>query len=61
MKYSTVSLFVLVCNIGYFKDGDSCTRCSGNTIKTSAGNTTSCEATCDGPSTVPNADNTACG
>ena len=52
--------FLLVCNVGYFMDGDSCTLCTGNTIKLSAGNATVCD-TCDGTTTVPNADRTACG
>ena len=42
-------------------DGNSCSICPGNTIKTSVGNATSCNATCDGVTTVPNGKHTTCG
>ena len=54
-------LFFPVCSPGYFKDGDVCSPCTGDTVKTSAGNATSCDTTCDGIATVANADNTGCG
>ena len=37
--------------------------CAGNTIKTTAGNVANCDAddACDGMTTVPNENHTACG
>ena len=54
---------VSVCNAGYYKSGGSCVLCTNNTIKSSAGNATNCDAdtACDGTTTVPNSDHTACG
>ena len=61
--YSNLFNFLLVCNAGYFQDGNSCSLCTGNTIKTRVGNVTNCDADepCDGVETVPNEDHTACG
>ena len=50
-----------VCIAGYFKTGDSCTMCTGNTIKPLAGNTTSCEGKCDAGTTEASEDHTTCG
>ena len=40
-----------------------CIKCTGNTIKSTAGNAENCEAdsACDGMTTVPNENHTACG
>ena len=56
-------LIIPVCIPGYFCDGSSCTMCTGNTIKTSAGNATNCDADppCDDVKTVPNVNHTDCG
>ena len=35
--------------------------CTGNTIKSTVGNGTSCPTTCDGMSKVPNSAHNACG
>ena len=35
--------------------------CTGNTIKTTVGNTADCNEACDGVGTVPNADHGTCG
>ena len=35
--------------------------CTGNTVKTSVGNGTSCDGTCDGVKAVPNEGHTDCG
>ena len=35
--------------------------CTGNTIKPSPGNATSCETTCSGENTGPSEDHTGCG
>ena len=51
---------ISVCNAGYYKDGDDCVMCTGNTVK-SVGNDTSCPTTCDGMTKIPNAGHTACG
>ena len=56
-----ISFLFLVCNAGYFIDGDSCSICPGNTIKMSPGNATACDTTCDGVTTVPNGKHTTCG
>ena len=55
--------FCLVCNAGYHKNGDACVMCTGNEIKSAAGDATDCSAdtACDGSSHVPNPGHTACG
>ena len=52
-----------VCNAGYYKSGSSCEQCTGNKIKTTAGDATNCDADepCDGVGEVPNANHTTCG
>ena len=50
-----------MCGAGYFKDGDDCVMCTGNTVKSTVGNDTSCPTTCDGIIIVPNSGYTACG
>ena len=52
-----------MCGAGYFKDGDSCVLCTGNTIKVNVGDATNCDADlpCDGTQTVPNMEHTLCG
>ena len=54
---------MLVCSAGYFKNGGSCSLCTGNKIKTAAGVATNCDADtpCDGSTNVPNSGHTACG
>ena len=55
--------FSLVCNVGYYKNGDACVMCTGNDIKSAIGEATDCSADteCDGSSHVPNPGHTACG
>ena len=55
--------YILVCNAGYYKDGASCTKCTGNTIKSAPGDAGDCSAdqSCDGTTNVPNAGHTTCG
>ena len=43
MKWTVQLLIISVCKAGYFMNGASCSLCTGNTIKPSAGNATSCE------------------
>ena len=45
---------------GYFKNGDSCSQCTGDGIKPQAGNATNCDS-CYKISMVANAQHTACG
>ena len=56
-------MFVVVCNAGYYNSGSDCLMCTGNNIKTRAGNETDCDAdpACDGVMTVANQNHTACG
>ena len=35
--------------------------CTGNTVKSTVGNDTSCPTTCDGMKKIPNSGHTACG
>ena len=55
--------YLVVCHAGYFYEGPGCTLCTGNTIKTTAGNAANCDADqpCDGMKTVPTEDHTGCG
>ena len=55
-------LLISVCNAGYYKTGSSCELCTGNKIKSSKGDAADCDTdtVCDGVSTVPNTDHTAC-
>ena len=57
------SIFLSECNVGHYKNGDSCDLCPGNTIKTMVGDAMDCnyDAACDGVMTVPNDAHTACG
>ena len=54
---------ILVCKAGYYKNGYSCSLCSGNDIKSAPGNATNCSADqlCDSVSSEPNTQHTACG
>ena len=53
---------ILVCNAGYYKNGSACDPCTGNAIKASEGDTTSCVTACDGITQVAaNTERTACG
>ena len=67
LKLSTLSnsfvFLITECKAGYFLYGSECVMCTGNTIKTEAGNATDCDtdAACDGVMTVPNRDHTHCG
>ena len=53
-------MLFLVCKAGYYKTEGSCTMCTENTIKKTAGNGESCNEQCGGV-TVNNADHTDCG
>ena len=57
------SIYIVVCNAGYYKSGSSCQLCTGNTIKSTIGDASDCDAdtSCDGTTKVPNAEHTACG
>ena len=62
MLYNIINchfLLIVVCNAGYFKNGESCTLCTGNQFKPQAGDAGSCQ-NC-GSTTVANAQHTACG
>ena len=52
-----------VCNAGYYRDGSDCVMCTDNTIKKLAGNEPHCDSDppCNGTTTVPNRNHTACG
>ena len=56
-------VLVSVCSAGYYRDGSRCLLCPENNIKTLAGNEPHCDADplCDGITTVPNENHTACG
>ena len=60
-KISTNVSAFLVCQAGYFKNGDLCSSCPENTIKMLPGNATTCNMTCDATTTIPNDEHTACG
>ena len=61
LMYLIPNISITVCNVGYYKNGGTCTMCPGNTIKPIVGDTISCTATCDGTSQVPNSAHTDCG
>ena len=52
-----------VCKAGYYRSESLCITCTGNTIKTTAGNAANCNVddACDGMTTAPNENHTACG
>ena len=50
-----------MCDAGYYKDGNDCVMCTGNTVKLTMDEDTSCSTTCDGMTMVPNSGHTACG
>ena len=52
---------ITVCNAGFHKKGSTCVLCPDNKIKSSPGNASECEITCDGESNVPNDAHTKCG
>ena len=59
-------LMVSECGAGYYKNSMTpprCEMCTANTIKTTVGDATDCDADppCDGIKTIPNDKHTACG
>ena len=60
---SCLTCCVKVCSAGYYLSGSDCLMCTGNTIKTTAGNTANCDAdpAYSGIIDIPNANHTACG
>ena len=60
-----VYALIAVCNAGYYRDADTdaCLMCTDSTIKKLAGNEPHCntDPACDGTTTVPNLNHTACG
>ena len=50
-----------MCGAGYYKDGNDCVMCTGNTVQSTVGNGTSCPNICDGLTKVPNSGHRACG
>ena len=55
------SLFLSVCNAGYYRTGGSCALCPGDAIKPAVGDAVNCSSTCDEMLTVANGNHTACG
>ena len=55
--------FFSVCNVGLYWTGSACELCAGNEIKSTPGDATNCsaDAPCDGVTSVPNDDHSACG
>ena len=59
-----LTMYFTECNAGYYGSAnDTCTKCSGNEIKSSQGDARDCSADppCDGVSSEVNAEHTACG
>ena len=54
---------IVVCNVGYYKNGNDCEMCTGNTIKSTPGDAVDCngDTLCDGVTEVPDANHTNCG
>ena len=50
-----------VCNPGFYLNGDICTMCTGNSVKSEVGDNTSCPVVCEGITDVPNSEHSACG
>ena len=59
LLFDTIS----VCNVGHYRNGSMCEKCTGNEIKSTPGDDTNCsvDAPCDGITYVPNAEHSACG
>ena len=51
-----------MCNVGHYLNGSVCEICTGNEIKSTPGDATNCsaDAPCDGVTSFPNADHSAC-
>ena len=54
---------ISVCNFGHHRNGSKCEICAGNEIKSTPGDANNCsaDAPCDGITSVPNDDHSACG
>ena len=59
--FHQITFIYLVCNAGYYKDGDECVMCPENTVKSTEGDDTSCPTVCDGVTKVPNSGHSDCG
>ena len=55
--------YISVCNVGHYRNGSRCELCTGNKIKSTPGDATNCstDAPCDGTTSVPNGEHSACG
>ena len=63
LRYSTCNFYFSAensCDAGYYKDGDDCVLCTGNTIKPNSGDDPDCPTSCDGIMKVANDEHTAC-